>query len=141
MNVEIQPADVRLRRVSAVVLLLALLAAVATVLLARDWMIARAVASTPTQLVAQMRQWIGIAAIAAGACLLLLAIHAWRLSRATRAQQRWPLIEARVLRDTPVRHGEAALRIGRMLHVVSLLLFGFAAAIVAIGWRLFAVAS
>src|SRR6187551_883503 len=103
MDIEIQRADARLRRVTIAVLVLAAIAAVGTILLARDWMIGQAMASTPEQLIAQMRRWLGAASIACGLCLLLLAMHAWRRGRAAAAQRRWPVANASVLRDTPVR--------------------------------------
>jgi len=140
MDIEIQRADVRLRRVTIAVLVIAAVAAVGMILLARDWMIGQAMASTPEQLVARMRHWLGAASIACGLCLLLLAMHAWRRGRAAVAQRRWPVANTRVLRDTPVRRGEAALGIARVLNMVSLLLLAFAVALIALSWRLFLVA-
>jgi hypothetical protein len=139
MNTEIQRADIGLRRVTLIVLILATLAAAGLVLLARNWMIAKAIASTPQELVVQMRFWISIASMSCGLCLLLLAAYTWRLARRASTQRRWPLAEARVLRDTPIRHGDAALATARLLNMVSLLLFVFSAATIVLSWRLFAV--
>lgn len=137
MEIEIQRADVRLRRVTITVLVLASIAAVGVLLLARGWMMSQALLSTPEQLLVQMRHWLGAACIACGICLLLLATHAWRRGRAAVAQRRWPVANARVLRDTKVRRDEAALGIARMLNMVSLMLLAFAVAMIALSWRLF----
>jgi hypothetical protein len=82
MGIEIQRADIRLRRLTVVVFMLAALGAVVVVLLARQWMIEQAIVSTPEQLVSRMRQWLGAVSIACGLCLLALAMHAWRRGRA-----------------------------------------------------------
>jgi hypothetical protein len=140
MAIEIQRADTRLRRVTIVALVLATLAAAGVILLVHGWMIRHALASTPEQLLAQMRQWLGLASIACGLCLLLLAAHAWHRGRAATSQRRWPVANARVLRDTPVRRDDAALRIARLLNLVSLMLLAFAVALIALSWRLFLVA-
>jgi hypothetical protein len=70
----------------------------------------------------------------------VLAVHAWRRGRAAAAQRRWPVANARVLRDTPIRRGDAALAIARLLNLVSLMLLAFAVAMIALSWRLFLVA-
>jgi len=137
MATDIQRADVRLRRMTVIVLLLAAIGATGMIVFARQWMIEQAIVSTPEQLVSRMRQWLGAASIACGLCLLALAVYAWRRGRAASAQRRWPLANARVLRDTPVRHGEAALGVARLLNLVSLMLLAFAMATIALSWRLF----
>ena len=115
MGIEIQRADIRLRRLTVVVFMLAALGAVVVVLLASQWMIEQAIVSTPEQLVSRMRQWLGAVSIACGLCLLALAMHAWRRGRAASAERRWPLANARVLRDTPVYDEAAAERHWRTL--------------------------
>jgi hypothetical protein len=67
-------------------------------------------------------------------------MHAWRRGGAAVAQRRWPVANTRGLRDTPVRRGEAALGIARVLNMVSLMLLAFAVALIALSWRLFLVA-
>lgn len=137
MTTEIQRADTRLRRTTAIVLIVAVVAAAVIFHVAQHWLLERAAASSTEDLIAQMRHWIGVAFALSAACLFALAIHAWRRARAAKAQQRWPVTAARVLRDTPVRHGAAALRVARLLHLLSLLLFVFCAATFVLSWRLF----
>ena len=139
MTREIQRADVRLRRTTAIVLALAVPAAAACVFFGERWLTERAAAVSTQALIVQMRHWIGIAAAIGSMCLLALATHALLRARAAAAQQRWPVAGARVLRDAPVRTGDAALRAARLLQLVSLLLFVFAGATFALSWRLFGV--
>lgn len=139
MAAELHKADRGLRRIAAIAIPLALVLAIAVFAYLYSRMVDIASATTPTELVARMRQWLGTFAILSSACLLLLAVHAVRTARSARAQGRWPLAGSRTLRDHPIVHGEPVARRARLLNVVSLLLFGFAAAIAVVGWRLFQV--
>ncbi len=136
MDPQLHPADRGLRRISAVVLVLAMLAAAAAVLFARDWMIARALATTPELFIVQMRQWIGIIAVACGICLIALAAYAWRKAQRATIEKRWPLERARVLFDARVRRGEQLASIVRMLRLLAMLALVFAIGTLVLGWRL-----
>lgn len=139
MDDEIQRADLRLRRVTAIVLVLAAILATALVIAFGRWLSDFA-ASVPTgHLVQRLRPWIGVAAIACSLCLFALAAYAAVHARRAAAERRWPLQRARVLRDTVVRRGDAALRIARLLNLVALVLVAIGVATVLLGWRLFAV--
>lgn len=140
MGTEILRADLRLRRVTAVVLALAVLLAMALVFAFHAWMNQLATTLPTDQLVARMRRAIGFSVIAMGLCVLLLAGYTARLARRAAKERRWPLGAARVLRDTPIRRDQAALRIVRWLDVLAsvLVLFGIAATL--LSWRLFAIA-
>ncbi len=139
MDNGIQPADLRLRRITAIVLALATVLALVLVIAFHHWLSDFSTTLPPAQLVEQLRAWIGASAIASGACLLVLGAAAALRARAAAAQQRWPVSGARVLRDTRVRHGEAALRVVRMLTIVSLLLVAFGVAALVVAWRLFTI--
>jgi hypothetical protein len=139
MSEEIQRADLRLRRVTIVVVAIATLAALASILVFQRWL-GELAATLPTELlIAQVRRWIGVAATASSLCILLLAGHAAVQARRINAGQRWPVERARVLRDTVVRRGEAALRIGRLLNVTALMLVVVGVAAALLSWRLFSV--
>ena len=140
MTTDIQPADRRLRRVTAVVLALAALAAIILVFAFQHWMTHLADRLPTEQLIVQLRRWIGLAMIAGGLCLLLLAGYAAWLARATLEQRRWPPASWRVLHDTPIRHDGAAKLIGRRLNITALVLTLLAVATAVLSWRLFAVA-
>ena len=136
MDNELQRADPRLRRRTAVVLVLAALAATVVLVVVVRWMSAHATATSPQQLLVDMRRWLGATAFGCALCLAALGIHAWSKARHAFAEKRWPLREARLLRDTRVRHGEKALSIARTLRLVALSLFLVAAAMAVLGLRL-----
>lgn len=139
MDDEILRADLRLRRVTAIVLVLAAMLAAVLVVAFGRWLSDFAVAVPTEDLVRRLRTWIGLAAIACSLCLFALAAYAAVNARRATAERRWPLQRARVLRDTVVRHGEPALRIARLLNLVALVLVAIGAAAILLGWRLFAV--
>jgi len=138
MEPTIHPADRGLRRTTAVVLVVAAIGAIAVLALVREWMFARAVASTPEQFVVQMRQWIGLVAAGSGACLAVLAAYAVFKARRAAFERRWPLERSRVLVDTPVRRGDAVVPVVRMLRLVAAITFAFAIGMFAVAWRLLA---
>ena len=137
MNTDIQRADLRLRRLTVVVLSVAVLIALALLFAVQHWMTNVAASMPAERLVTSLRRWIGVAMAASALCLALLAGQAARLARGAHAQQRWPLAEARVLRDTQIRRGEFATRIGHLLNVVAVVLVVLALAAALLGWRLF----
>lgn len=141
MSIEIQRADVRLRRLTVVALAVAAVAAAGCALAFQRWMLHQAAALPVEQLIVRLRHWLGFATAASGLCLLLLAGHSARTARRVARQRRWPLAEARVLRDTPIRRGEAALRLGRLLDALAIVLAVLAAGLGAVSWRLFALTS
>lgn len=139
-STEIQRADPRLRRVFAIVLTLSALAAVALVFTFHRWLSYRADALSIDQLVAQLRSWMAATAMTIDLCLLFLAAYAARTARRVGEQRRWPLADARVLRDTPIRRGAPALRLGWWLNATAIALALLALGIGLVGWRLFALA-
>ncbi len=140
MEIDIQHADPRLRRVTVVVLTVATLAAVALVFAFQHWLLRQAESIPTAQLILQLRRWITVALIGSGLCLLLLAGYAARLARRVIEDRRWPLAHTRVLRDTPIRRGDAALRLGRLFNVAALVLMAIAVGVGMLSWRLFAAA-
>ncbi len=122
MESGIERADPALRRLTVVVLVVATLVAVAAVLVFRFWLLRLAATAEPWELVATLRRWGAVTATASGVCVLLLAGHAARQARRVGDGMRWPPAGVRVLRDTRIRQGDAAVRIGRLLNVVALVL-------------------
>lgn len=139
MENEIQQADPRLRRVTAIVLVLAVILAGAFVLMFRHWLADFATTVPTENLVARLRPWIGAAVVACSACVLVLAACAAVVARGAAAEKRWPIQRARVLRNTVVRHGEEALRIARLLSLVALVLGIIGVAAILLAWRLFTI--
>jgi len=137
MAEEIQRADPRLRRTTTLVLTFALLIAIACIFLFQSWL-GRWVATTPaTELISQLHRGTAFALLASGLCLLLLGGYVARMATRVDQQHRWPLEHVRVIRDTPIRRGETALRIGRLLNIAAVVLVLISIAIGVISWQLF----
>lgn len=135
---DIQPADPRLRRTTAIVLTVATLLA-CTLLVALQYWLDRAFVATPNaQMIVQLRTWTAASMTAVGVCLLVLAGYAARLARQTSDGMRWPPETLRMLRDTPIRRGETAQRIARALNIGALTLVVLGIGAAWFGWRLFA---
>ncbi|MBO9664520.1 hypothetical protein [Dokdonella sp.] len=141
MSIDIQRADAGLRRTTFIVLTAAAIAAVWGVFAFHQWMLHQSAALSTEQLIVRLRLWIGLATTASGLCLLLLAGHSARTARRVAEQRRWPLAGARVLRDTPIRRGDAALRLGRLLNGIAVVLLLLALGVGLLSWRLFALAA
>lgn len=139
MENEIQRADLRLRRTTAVVLVFATALAAVLVFAFHRWLSEFATTLQTEQLIARLRPWIGAGAIACSTCLLVMAGHASLRARAAMTQQRWPVQGARVLRDTVVRSGADALKVARLLNLVALALAVIGVAAIVLAWRLFSV--
>lgn len=137
MPTDIQPADRPLRRLTAIVLVLAILAAIVVVLAFQHWLTGLADRLPTEQLIVRLRRGIGFAMLASSLCLLVLAGYSARLAQRVARDRRWPLAATRVLRDTPIRRDEAAKRIAGWLNAAALMLILLAAATVALSWRLF----
>ncbi len=137
MPTDIQPADRRMRRVTAIVLVLAVIVAIVLVVAFQHWLTVQANRLPTEQLIVQLRRGIGFATFAVGLCLLLLAGFAARLARRIIGERRWPLAETRVLRDTPIRRDADAKKIAGWLNAATLALLLVAAATVVLSWRLF----
>ena len=137
MPTDIQAADRRLQRVTAIVLVLAVIVAIVLVVAFQHWLTVQANRLPTEQLIVQLRRGIGFATFAVGLCLLLLAGFAARLARRIIGERRWPLAETRVLRDTPIRRDADAKKIAGWLNAATLALLLVAAATVVLSWRLF----
>jgi hypothetical protein len=137
MAEEILRADQRLRRTTAIALVLALIAALVLVFVFQAWM-SRWISTMPTPaVVIELRRGAAFALVASGLCLLLLGGYAARIATRIQQKRRWPLDGARVLRDTVVRRGEAALGLGRLLNVAAITLVLMAAGVGLVSWQLF----
>lgn len=137
MPTDIQPADRRLQRVTTIVLILAVIVAIILLVAFQHWLTAQASRLPTPQLITQLRHGIGIATLAIGLCLLVLAGYAARLARRIVAERRWPLAATRVLRDTRIRRDADASKIAGWLNAASLALMLITAATAVVSWRLF----
>lgn len=136
MSDDVLRADPRLRRQTLVVLALAIVIAVTCTYFSLRWLLGVADLSATDVLILRMRSMIGLAVAGCAACLALLAGYSARKGQRALRFQQWPLPAARVLRDTPIRRGRTAQRIGRLLQVSAVVLALLAVATGAVSWRL-----
>ncbi len=129
-------ADPRLRRQTLAALAVAAAIAVAAVVWFQSWLGGVAAVPGTDLLILRLRRLIGIALTGSAICLAVLAWYAAHKAVKVKAFEQWPLPAVRVLRDTPIRRGDAALAIRRRLNVAAgvLLLLAFATGVVS--WRL-----
>lgn len=136
MSNDILRADPRLRRVTLIVLGIAVMAALLGIVLFQQWLRGLVELPRSDELIVRLRQLAAVALTGSGICLALLAGYsAHKGTRAIQFQQ-WPLPGARVIRDTPVRRGPAAVRIGRRLQVVAGVGVLLAIATSILSWRI-----
>lgn len=138
MSEDILRADKRLRALTLIVLVVAVVLALLGMAWFRHWL--QVIGNLPGTdlLIVRLRRMIALALTGSGVCLALLAWYSAHIgSRAIRSQQ-WPLPGARVIRDTPYRRGPAAIRLGRQLQIGSIVLLVLAVAIGVVSWHMLA---
>lgn len=138
MSKDILRADPRLRRIVWIVVASVAVLGVVVLFAFSRWLGDAAINMHPAELVPRMRSLIGVTLTGSAVCLAALALHAARSARRTLEMRQWPAPGVRVIRDTPMRRGDAAVRIARMLQAVSGLLVLLAIATGVVSWRLFA---
>ena len=129
-------ADPRLRRQTLAALAIAVILAVAAVFWFQSWLSGIATIPGTDLLILRLRRLIGIALTGSAICLAVLAWYSAQKAAKVKTFQQWPLPRVRVLRDTPIKRGDAALAIRRRLNVAAgvLLLLAFATGV--LSWRL-----
>lgn len=129
-------ADPGLRRQTLAVLGIALLLAIVSVFLFQHWLSGVANAPGTDWLILRLRRMIGIALTGSAVCLAFLAWYAARKAALIKKFEQWPLPGVRVLRDTRVQRGKAALRVRHWLILAAGILLLLAIATGVISWRL-----
>lgn len=138
MSEEILRADARLRRITWIALAVAVVLCIVIVIAFGRWL-AGTHFDMPVEMLAKtVRRFIALTTTGIALCLAILAWLAVRAGRRTGQARQWPLPGARVIRDTPIRRGEAAQRIGRRLQALALVLLVFAVACAVLSLRLLA---
>jgi hypothetical protein len=84
----------------------------------------------------QLRLLFACAAVLASAPLIAFAVYLWSLGARVIRAQRFPLPEQRVIRDTPILEGQAAIARGRGLKVVAVSLCVAAVVLCSMFWGL-----
>lgn len=132
---DVQRADPQLRVAALFVLVFTLVAAVALLVVLQRWLAAVTqlpAAAAQAQLLAAFAWAIGSVC----AAMLWLAASFWRSGGRVRRTAQWPLPGARVIRDTPILRGDAAVTRGRVMQGAGAALFLCAACVSVVAWRL-----
>ena len=138
MSNDMLRADPRLRRRTIGILVAAAVLCVAAVLVFQRWMLGVAdEVQSLDALVPRLQTWTALALTGSALCLAVLAWLAARSGRRACQSEQWPLPGARVIRDTPMRRGAPARRVGRLLQVTALALIALAIGAALVSLRLF----
>lgn len=136
---EILRADPRLRRQTLGALCVGALACAIALVMFQNWLTGISALPGNDLLIARLWRMIGIAVTGSGICMGLLAWYAVHKAARIRAAGQFPVPGTRVMRDTPIRRGESALRISRLLSVVGLCLLVLSLVLGFIAWRIISV--
>ncbi|MGB0133485.1 hypothetical protein [Dokdonella sp.] len=115
-------ADPRLRRKTLIALAVAAVVAVIAVIIFQRWLGEISAISGTDLLILRLRRMIGIGLTGSAICLALLAWYAAHQASRTKAAGRWPLPDARVMRDTVIRRGTAARSLAQLLQLTAVVL-------------------
>lgn len=137
-DIEIEPADPRLRRRAIIALVAAGLIGATGIAMLQQWLdeLARGRDATDPGTLGLMATALALTIGIACASLLVLGFYLWRLGTRVHASMRFPPPGMRVLRDTPVVRGADASRRARMLQILAGVLLLCAAGLTLATWRL-----
>jgi hypothetical protein len=134
---EIQPADPQARRTALTIL--AVVTLIGVILIAAAGQLrAAAEAWVERDLATRARMVIGAMTVLAVGPLLVLAAYSWRLGGRILRGGRYPPPGVRVVRDTPVVTGDAAVRMARGVRVLAALVCASGVLLAYLIWRLVA---
>ena len=133
---QIQRADPPYRRRVLAILATAAVVMLTFLFLFTRWLQRAAQAMETTRLLESIKHLIAGCVILTTLCLLLLGRHLLLRGRRIVRDRRYPANDARPLRDTPVREGPDAVRIGNASRVAGLIscLLGLAVAVAGLFW-------
>lgn len=125
MSKDILHADAHLRRTTWLVLGAAAVLCLIVLVAFSRWL--AGIGDMPVaDLAHRVQRLIALALTGCALCFATLAWLAARAGRRTIESGQWPAPEARVIRDTEVRRGDAARRIGRQFLAAAVVLLVFA---------------
>ncbi|HZP67161.1 MAG TPA: hypothetical protein VFB32_12740 [Rudaea sp.] len=133
---EIQPADLAQRRRVMIVLGAAAVVLIAIAIAFEYWLRHALTSYTPAELVLRVKDMLFVYVVLIAICLVALGVHFVLRGRRIVADGRYPARDARVVRDTPVREGAEAVRIGNVSQATgaALCIAGLAVAFGGIAW-------
>jgi hypothetical protein len=129
-------ADPRLRRQTLIALGFAAILALVALVVFKHWLDAIGALPGTDILIYRLRRMIGMAMTGSAVCLALLAWYAAHKASKARLVEQWPLPGTRVMRDTPIRRGEAARSIALLLNITAVVLLVLAFATGYFSWQM-----
>lgn len=130
----IQPADRSQRRNAVAIFIAAAIVLIALFFAFDHWLQHAAQRMNTTELVKSVERLISGCIVLMTLCLLLLGRHLLLRGRRIVRDRRYPANDAHPLRATPVREGDAAVRIGNASRVAGLIVCLLGVAIAVAGW-------
>ncbi len=133
---DVQRADPKLRVTALAVVIVALVLGVVLWFVSQRWF--AGLKHLPAA-VAQAQLLTAFAWTFGSGCVAImgLAVFLWRSGMGVRRAAQWPLPGSRVVRDTQVLRGDAAVARGRLMQVAGVVLFLLVTCVAVVAWRLY----
>jgi hypothetical protein len=133
---DVQRSDPKLRRVALVVVAAVVIAGIASLAAMQHWF--AGLKELPAAVAqAQLLSAFAVSFGTVCAAVLWLAASLWRSGTLVRRVEQWPLPGTRVIRDTRVLRGSAAVSRGRLMQAAGAVLFVCAVCVAVVAWRLY----
>jgi hypothetical protein len=135
-QMEIQPADKRLRVIVGLGFLAAIAIGALSLVVLQAWLadLGSRAPADGRRILSSAFAWVMFAAFVS---LLILGMYFWRVGTRVKAAQRFPLPGARVVVDTMVLHGVLARRRGTVIRGLGAVLVFCAVALAIASWHLY----
>jgi hypothetical protein len=133
---DMQRADPKLRVTAVAVVIVALVLGVVLWFVSQRWLAGLKhlpTAAAQAQLLTAFAWTFGSGCVA----IIWLAVSLWRSGTNVRRAAQWPLPGSRVVRDTPIARGSAAVARGRFMQIVGVVLFLLSTCVAVVAWRLY----
>jgi hypothetical protein len=134
LPMDIQPADLAQRRRVVIALFSAAIVLLAVVVAFELWLQHVSTRLDTPGLVATIKPLLAVCVALIAVCTGALGMHLLMRGRRIAADRRFPARDTRTIRDTPVREGADAVRIGMASQIGGLLFCVLAIAVIALGW-------
>jgi hypothetical protein len=134
LPMDIQPADLAQRRRVVITLFSAAIVLLAIVVAFELWLQHVSTRLDTPGLVATIKPLLAVCLVLIAACTATLGMHLVTRGRRIVADRRFPARDTRTIRDTPVREGNDAVRIGRASQIGGLLFGVLALVVIVLGW-------
>jgi hypothetical protein len=134
LPMDIQPADLAQRRRVVITLFSAAIALLAVVVAFELWLQHLSAQLDTLGLIAKIKPMLAVCLTLIAVCLAALGMHLVARGKRIVADRRFPARDTRTIRDTPVREGDDAARIGLASQIGGLIVCVVALAVTVLGW-------